>query len=155
MEIVCVLIVVFSGLSGVFIASRYRERKAFFASLYNFLNYIKSNISFYKTRLEILIDNYDCETKFKNFLISVKNNLSSKVKNILPSYLTNQEKDEFVKFVSSLQNFDVSETIRSIDFYLSLVKNKVNQTGEEAKIKIPLIEKLTLGAGLIVAIILI
>lgn len=155
MEIVCVLIVVFSGLSGVFIASRYRERKAFFASLYNFLNYIKTNISFYNTRLEVLIDSYDCETNFKYFLINLKNNLSDQVKSVLPNYLTTQEKDEFVKFVSSIKNFDVSETIKSIDFYLGLVKNKVNQTTEEAKTKIPLIEKLTLGAGLIVAIILI
>ena len=155
MEIICVLIVVFSGVSGVFIASRYRERKSFFANLYGFLNYIKSNISFYNAQLEDLIDGFDCNFRFKNFLNSLKNNLSGEIKNALPNYLTLEEKDEFIKFFLSIKTFDVIETIKSIDFYISQVKTRVNETSEEAKTKIPLIEKLTLGAGLVVAIILI
>ena len=90
--------VLMSGFIGKKFANKYVQRDLFFKEIINFLNFIKSNISFKQTKILELFDEYNkiCISLFKPAIVALMQIVINKDKNVINddvfSFLTNEEK---------------------------------------------------------------
>lgn len=157
MAVVCVLIVISSGLVGYYLGEKFRKRKNFYNELVKFLDFIEPQISFFHTKLSDLFNEFDSKNKtFKQFLVETQAYLNNKSNNLTClDFLTNTEREDVLRLVNVIANLDLENTSKSILSFKTLFKEKATTESLEAKTKIGLYQKLSLFLGLAIAIILI
>lgn len=157
MVIVCVLVVITSGMLGYFLGDKYRKRKEFYNQLVNFANFIEPHINFYNTKLTDLFDDFDSQSKiFNAFKIQAKEHIvNSSVTISCLGFLKESEKEDVLHMLKTLTCLDFENIQRSLKGFKVILEQKANDATNEAKIKINLYQKLSLFLGLALAIILI
>jgi len=155
--IIAIMIVVVAGLGGYLYAGKIKERAAFYASLVAFSEYLLINVRFSNIVLGEVIDKFAHENKsFAQFFCDVKGRLiSSNFNDIMPKFLTLSEKEEVNNFLTSIGKFDLAGLEKNISFYKERFKSIAEVAALDVKKKVPLIEKISLGAGIALAIMII
>jgi len=159
-QILCLLVIMFSGFVGNKIAKRYIIRSQFFDELYRFCVYIKNNICFNKKTTKEIFDDYltDESIRFYEQLIClqkvIENQevLSDKTK---MSFLTDDEFKTIVTFFQNLGTLDLERAEENLNIFLKFVEGVKIESENIKQNKAGLSYKLSISIGVIVGIIII
>lgn len=153
----CFFIVLGSGYIGFSVSLHYRKREKFWSDFFDFLNYTKSQISFFQNRLANIFKDFNCDSELKNVLIAKYKNFDSpescELKKL--SYLNDNEWNLINDFLDSIGKTDSSTECERIEAMIV----KINEKRQFAKIELSkkgsASTKLGFACGLAISIILI
>ena len=153
---IILIAILFSSVSflGFQISKVYSNKERFYLELNNFVNYLISEISFLKTDLVKISENYNCTNSvFSEFLNNLKNKLlfETEYKNI---DLLNENENLIIKnFVDNLGKNDSATECDKLKNYLENFKQKLSETREQNKKYGSMIKKLGALGGILLCII--
>ncbi len=164
MILICVGIVILSGVAGSIYASKYINKFKFFNELVDFCSFLQININFNQDKLPLLFNKY-CDNKKSQFKLIIKqfsdlkyikrlDDLTIKQKLILPDYLINEQSESILTFLLRLGEVDSFNQINSIENYKLKFNNYKELALTDKNKNANLIYKLSIGIGLVIAIII-
>ena len=112
----CILIVCGCGYLGFSISLYYKKREKFFNDFVDFLNYSKTQISFFQNRLIDIFFNFDCSGELKRIINLKAKQIDSGVVEIIkkPSFISDNEWQWIIGFLDNLGKCDVDTEIDNI-----------------------------------------
>ena len=152
--LICVLIVAFSAGVGKMLSKKYVVRDMFFKELLDFLNLLKSNISFKKMKVEEIYNNFfEGEPKFKNLFEEMKS--SGQITNSKQFwFLKNEEKKTLESFLKTLGTGNDVTEMQNIENYISSLKDKIHDAEDNRKKNESIIYKVSLAVGAVICILI-
>lgn len=163
--ILCASIIVLCGFVGYGVSNSFTQRKKFFFCFSNFLNLLRSDISFSSTKLETIIKkqlNFPSLSKefkqmLKNYLLTLQSNLILNNDTLFKgiTILSNEEMERLYYFFSKLGKVDIKNQIEEIDKMFSVNEIYLTQSNFESKKYSSLYVKLGIIIGAFVAIVII
>lgn len=150
------LLILFSSVSllGFQISKIYSNKENFYLELNNFVTFLIGEISFLKTDLIKISENYKCNNAiFQDFLANLKAKLlfETEFKNI--EILNENENIVIKNFVDNLGKNDSTTECDKLKSVLENFKNKLDETREQNKKYGSMIKKLGVLGGFLLCII--
>ena len=155
--VIASLIIIFSGALGRLFTAKIREANSFYLSLISFCDYLLASINFSQVKLkEVFLKFNGSNNKFKNFLSQAQNHFEDQNFSLcIPNFLDETQQDEITRFLISLTQFDAAGVTNQIESFKARFKIYQSNYEAQVKVKAPLIEKLSIGVGLVIAILII
>lgn len=164
MIVICVGIVILSGIVGILISKRLSQKVQFFDTICDFCDYLVSVLSFEQSKLPKIVadfchDKNDSATVFLKSFFASKNNFDlSNGPNFVdinfPDYLNLTEKSDLMNFLNGLGKSDCQTQIQAIKNYKQKFSKSLSRAKENSVKNGGLATKLSLGVGLILAIVI-
>lgn len=150
------LLILFSSVSllGFQISKVYSNKENFYLELNNFVTYLIGEISFLKTDLVKISENYKSNNSiFKNFLGNLKNKLLFESEYINIEILNETENIMIKNFVDNLGKNDSATECDKLKNVLENFKIKLDETREQNKKYGSMIKKLGVLSGFLLCIV--
>lgn len=153
---IALLLILFSSVSllGFQVSKVYSNKENFYLELNNFVTFLIGEISFLKTDLVKISENYKCKNLiFNNFLENLKNILlfENEFKNI--DILNDNENIILKNFVENLGKNDSTTECEKLKSFLESFKLKLDETREQNNKYGAMIKKLGVLGGILLCII--
>lgn len=153
---IALLLILFSSVSllGVQISKVYSNKENFYFELNNFINFLIGEISFLKTDLVQISENYiSTNPIFKNFIQNLKNKLLFETEFERIEILNENENLSIKNFVDNLGKNDSVTECDKLKNILENFKITLNETREQNKKYGSMIKKLGILSGFLLCII--
>ena len=156
MGVLSVFVVFISGVLGYNVSQKYSKRLKFYSVLSGFCDYLVSNLSFFKSTIEESFNQFISVNKCKlqNELCSILDVIKNNDAGLNIPYLQTFENEEIERFFKKVGAYSGDVELKRMENFNGWVKKKLLLCEEEKTKKQPLVYKLSIVFGLVVAIIL-
>ena len=156
MGVLSVFVVFISGVLGYNVSQKYNKRLKFYSALNGFCDYLVSNLSFFKSTIEESFNQFISVNKCKlqNELCSILDVIKNNDAGLNIPYLQTFENEEIERFFKKVGAYSGDVELKRMENFNGWVKKKLLLCEEEKTKKQPLVYKLSIVFGLVVAIIL-
>jgi hypothetical protein len=156
---ILVLIVIIFGLLGFEIKRKYVEQKQILLFLKTFIEYLKLNITLYKSDISEIINNYiimqnNKNAKYVNLFLKNNNLTQINIKNIRNNILCKDLKFIIESYFFNLGKENIDGENKKAELVINILNEKINKSNEEIKLKGDLSFKIILSLGIVLVIIL-
>lgn len=156
---ILVLIVIIFGLLGFEIKRKYVEQKQMLLFLKTFIEYLKLNITLYKSDISEIINNYiimqnNKNAKYVNLFLKNNNLTQINIKNIKNNILCKDLKFIVESYFFNLGKENIDGENKKAELVINILNEKINKSNEEIKLKGDLSFKIILSLGIVLVIIL-
>ena len=156
----CVIIVFFCGLIGVFAKDKINKKIEFYNEIYMFLQYITIKIAFFKDTYSDCIESFINTNTLKNkhffnsLLQLIKNGQLTKEQcySIMPQELLQTEKQEIFLMISQIGSTDILGQSELLAGFKEQIKVKIDSACKYKKTKVDVFAKLMICAGIVICI---
>jgi len=154
--VLSVFVVFISGVLGYNVSQKYSKRLKFYSVLSCFCDYLVSNLSFFKSTIEDSFNQFISANKYKlqNELCSILEVIKNNNAGLNIPYLQTSENEEVERFFKRVGDYSDDVELKRMENFNGWVKKKLLLCEEEKTKKQPLVYKLSIVFGLVVAIIL-
>ena len=156
---ILVLIVIIFGVLGFEIKRKYVEQKQILLFLKTFIEYLKLNITLYKSDISEIINNYiimqnNKNAKYVNLFLKNNNLTQINIKNIRNNVLCKDLKFIIESYFLNLGKENIDGENKKAELVINILNEKINKSNEEIKLKGDLSFKIILSLGIVLVIIL-
>ena len=156
---ILVLIVIIFGLLGFEVKRKYVEQKQILLFLKTFIEYLKLNITLYKSDISEIINNYiimqnNKNAKYVNLFLKNNNLTQINIKNIRNNVLCKDLKFIIESYFLNLGKENIDGENKKAELVINILNEKINKSNEEIKLKGDLSFKIILSLGIVLVVIL-
>jgi len=159
--VLCVGIVILSGVVGKFIAKSFVLRDGFIKELIHMVTYFKNNISFKQTKVIDLFNDYIklSEGKYtqqiKTLSCLVNKNIDAKQYSSQLYFLKKEELAVIIKFFEDIGTSSEEIEVEKVEVFLEYLKNKSKDAESARQKNEGLAYKVSIAIGIVVSILII